>query len=44
TPSYSKSRVFTIEGAEEKLYSLSSSYYINTTEMQCLKAYYAMAL
>ncbi|CAG8496275.1 7507_t:CDS:2 [Cetraspora pellucida] len=43
-PNHSESRIFIIEGAEEKLYSLSSSYCMNKTEEQHLRAYYATAL
>ena len=44
TPNHSKSRCFIIEDVEEKLYSLSSSYQMNKTEIQRLKVYYATAL
>ncbi|CAG8642442.1 45451_t:CDS:10, partial [Gigaspora margarita] len=44
TPYHVESHGFIIEDAEEKLYSLSSSYQMNKTEIQRLKAYYATAL
>ena len=43
-PNCSESRVFIIDGVEEKLYSPSRMYCMNRTEMQRLKAYYATAL
>ncbi|CAG8855394.1 24007_t:CDS:2, partial [Gigaspora margarita] len=44
TLNHSESRCFIIEDVEEKLYSLSSSYQMNKTEIQHFKAYYATAL
>ncbi|RIB15159.1 hypothetical protein C2G38_1972101, partial [Gigaspora rosea] len=43
-PNHSESRVLVIEGIEERLFSLSSSYNMNKTKIQHLRAYYAMAL
>ncbi|CAG8857528.1 41820_t:CDS:1, partial [Gigaspora margarita] len=41
---HSETRIFIIEGVEEKLFSLSLSYCMNKTETQRLKVYYATAL
>jgi len=43
-PNYSESRVFTIEGADEELYSPSRKHFMSQTEMQRLRAYYATEL
>jgi len=43
-PNYLESRVFTIEGAEEELYSPSHQHFINQIELRCLRAYYATEL
>lgn len=41
---YSESRVFTVEGAEEELYSPSRKHFMNQIEMRRLRAYYATEL
>lgn len=43
-PDYSESRVFTLDGAEEELYSPSRKYHMDPTEMRRLRAYYATEL
>jgi len=43
-PNYSESHVFTIEGADEELYSPSRKHFMSQTEMQRLRAYYATEL
>jgi len=43
-PNYSESRVFTVEGAEEELYSPSRKHFMNQIEMQRLRAYYTTEL
>jgi hypothetical protein len=44
TPNYSEGRVFTVEGAEEELYSPSRKHFMNQTEVRRLRAYYATEL